>query len=97
MKSRFVFKGRIILFFVMIFVAILIAKLFFVQLVHGGTYSQAADHQYSTPSANIYERVTIYFERKDGELISAATQVSGFKVAIDASKIIDAESTYQKL
>ncbi len=97
MKSSFVFRSRIILFFIIIFVAILVVKLFFVQLVQGGAYSQVADRQYSTPSANIYERGTIYFELKDGGLISAATQISGFKVAINPGKIIDAENTYQKL
>ncbi|MFA5931945.1 MAG: penicillin-binding protein 2 [Candidatus Paceibacterota bacterium] len=97
MKSSFVFRSRIIIFFVIIFAAILVAKLFFVQVVHGGTYSQVADRQYSTPSANIYERGTIYFERKDGGLVSAATQTSGFKVAINPDKITDAESVYQKL
>ena len=97
MKSSFVFRSRIILFFVLVFAVILVTKLFLVQLVHGSIYSEVADHQYSTPSANIYERGNIYFERKDGEFISAATQVSGFKVAIDPSKIISAESTYQKL
>ena len=81
----------------MVFVVVLVTKLFFVQLVHGGTYSQVADRQYSTPSANIYERGIIYFERKDGELISAATQVSGFKLAINPSKITDVENIYQKL
>jgi cell division protein FtsI/penicillin-binding protein 2 len=97
MKSSFVFKSRIILFFVVLFAGVLVAKLFFVQLVHGGAYSEAADHQYSTPSANIYERGTIYFERKDGELISAATQVSGFKVALNPVKIVNVDNTYQKL
>ncbi|MFH1201150.1 MAG: penicillin-binding protein 2 [bacterium] len=97
MKFSFVFRSRIILLVVIVFAAILVAKLFFVQLVHGGTYSQVADRQYSTPAANIYERGTIYFERKDGELISAATQVSGFKMAINPNKIIDAENIYQKL
>ncbi|MEK7471434.1 MAG: penicillin-binding protein 2 [Patescibacteria group bacterium] len=97
MKSSFVFRSRIILFFIFIFAAILIAKLFFVQFVHSGTYSQTANRQYSTPSANIYERGTIYFKRKDGELVSAATQTSGFKVAINSGKIIDGEAVYKKL
>ena len=97
MKSSFVFRSRIILLVVIVFAAILIAKLFFVQLVHGGAYSEAADRQYSTPSSNIYERGTIYFERKDGELVSAATQTFGFKVAINPSKIIDEEAVYKKL
>ncbi|MFA6177418.1 MAG: penicillin-binding protein 2 [Candidatus Paceibacterota bacterium] len=97
MKSSFVFRSRIILFFVLIFVAILIAKLFFVQFVHSGTYSETADRQYSTPSSNIYERGTIYFERKDGELVSAATQTAGFKMAINPSKINNGEAVYKKL
>jgi stage V sporulation protein D (sporulation-specific penicillin-binding protein) len=97
MKSSFVVRSRVILFFVIVFAGILLTKLFLVQVVHGGAYSAAADHQYVTPSNNIYERGTIYFERKDGQLVSAATQTSGFKMAIDASKITDAENTYQKL
>ena len=97
MKSSFVFKSRIILFVVIIFAVILVAKLFFTQLVRGGSYSQAADRQYSTPASNIYERGTIYFERKDGGLVSAATQVSGFKMAINPNKIINEEIVYKKL
>jgi cell division protein FtsI/penicillin-binding protein 2 len=81
----------------MVFAAILVTKLFYVQVVHTSDYQEAADHQYATPSSNIYERGTIYFKTKDGVLVSAATQTSGFKIAIDAGKIIDGESTYQKL
>jgi len=97
MKSSFLVRSRIVLFFIIIFAVILLTKLFFVQIVQRNVYSEVADRQYATPSANIYERGTIYFERKDGQLVSAATQISGFKMAIDAGKIIDAETTYQKL
>jgi cell division protein FtsI/penicillin-binding protein 2 len=65
--------------------------------MHGNTYSESADRQYSTPGSNIYERGTIFFESKDGQLISAATQTTGFKIAIDPGKIIDRELVYQKL
>ena len=97
MKYSFLFRSRVILFCVIIFASALLTKLFWVQVVHGDAYSNAADHQYVTPSANIYERGIIYFERKDGQLVSAATQASGFKMAIDAKKIIDAENTYREL
>ena len=97
MKYSFFARSRVILFCVIVFATVLLAKLFLVQVVHGNAYSEAADHQYITPSSNIYERGTIYFERKDGQLVSAATQTSGFKMAIDAGKITDAENTYQKL
>ncbi len=97
MKSSFLTRSRIILFFIIIFATILLTKLFFVQVVHRSVYSEVANRQYVTPSTNIYERGTIYFERKDGQLVSAATQTSGFKIAINIDKIIDREDTYQKL
>ncbi len=67
------------------------------QVVHGDTYSESADRQYTTPQNNIYERGTIFFESKDGQLISAATQVAGFKVAIDSRKIINPEDAFNKI
>ena len=97
MKYSFLGRTRIILFFIISFALVLIVKLFFVQIVHSDSYGEIALHQYATPSSNIYERGTIYFSRKDGQLVSAATQTSGFKVAIDPSKIANAESVYKKL
>ena len=100
MTYSFISRSRITLSFIVIFSLILITKLFLVQIVHNNTYSQLADRQYVTSSLNIYERGTIFFQSKgggDGQLIAAATQATGFKIAIDPSKIIDAESIYQKL
>jgi len=97
MTSSFIFRSRIVLFCVVVFSLILATKLFLVQVVHRDAYSESADRQYSTPAGNIYERGTIFFESKDGQLISAATQTAGFKIAIDPSKIADPENVYKKL
>lgn len=97
MKSSFITRSRVVLFFVVIFAGILLAKLFLVQVVQENTYREAADRQYVTPSSDIYERGTIYFQNKDGSLVSAATQISGFKIAIDPSKIVNPENTYEQL
>lgn len=68
------------------------------QVVHRDVYSESADRQYATSASNLYERGTIFFKGKDGELISAATQTTGFKVAIDPRKIEDdEEDAYRKL
>ncbi len=75
----------------------LIGKLFLVQVVHSKTYIQEGNRQYVTPSSNIFERGTIYFTRKDGTLVSAATQTLGFKVALTPASIIDPENLYKKL
>ena len=81
----------------MLFSIILFAKLFYVQIIYSNIYSDKADRQYATPTENIFERGAIFFTRKDGTLVSAAMQTTGFKIAIVPSKIIDAEDVYIKL
>jgi len=97
MKYSFLFRTRVIFFCIIVFALILIGKLFWVQVVHSDIYSEKADRQYSTPSSNIFERGTIYFQRKDGQLVSAAMQTTGFKLAIVPSKIIDKELVFAEL
>src|SRR5665811_251352 len=97
MRSSFLFRTKILLFFVISFSLVLLLKLFYVQVVHSSTYSDKADRQYVTPSDNIFERGTIFFTRKDGQLVSAALQTAGFKLAINPSKIVDVEDVYNKL
>ncbi len=97
MASSFVWRSRILLFGILLFSLVLGGKLFLVQVVHGDVYGNEAIRQYATPSSDIYERGTIYFTRKDGELVSAATQTLGFKLAIHPIKVVDAEVAYQKI
>src|SRR3989344_5382938 len=102
MTYSFIGRSRIALFCLILFSLVLTARLFLVQVVRGNTYSESADRQYVTSLGNVYERGTIFFQskgkvNKDGQFIAAATQTTGFKMAIDPSKIIDAEETYQKL
>ncbi len=97
MKSSFVVRSRIILVCIILFCVVLVAKLFFVQIVHGDSYQETALRQYATPSSSIFERGTVYFERKDGQLVSAATQTLGYKLAIHPGKIVNKEATYKKL
>ncbi len=97
MTYSFLSRSKIVLLGIIVFSLILTAKLFLVQVVHSNAYSESADRQYATSSSNIYERGTIFFESKDGQLISAAAQTTGFKLAINPGKIIDLEDVYEKL
>ncbi len=97
MNSRFFSREHILIFFVMLLCIVLLAKLFLVQVVHSNTYADRADHQYVTPSSDIYERGTIYFTQKDGGLVTAAVQASGYKIAIAPNKLKDPETAYQKI
>lgn len=96
-QPNFSNRTKIFSLCLLLFAFILISKLFFIGIVHGKTYSSIANRQYVTPSANILERGSIFFERKDGELVSAGMQAVGFKVTIDPTQITNDEEVYQKL
>lgn len=93
----FIFRTRIISVGLFFFAFVLITKLFFVQVINGGSYSEKADNQYVAPSSNIFNRGTIFFKEKNGNLVSAATLKSGYILAIDPSNIIDVEKAFQEI
>ena len=95
--SSFQFRIRIVSVLVFVFALILVSKLFFVQVIHKNLYTEKADRQYATPSSNIFDRGSIFFTKKDGSLVAAGTVSSGFKLAIKAKDIVDAEKTYESL
>ena len=97
MKSEFSFRTKVISIFVLLFSSVLVGKLFLTQIVHKNFYADEAIRQYVTPTSNIFERGTIYFTKKDGSLVSGATQSTGFKLAITPADIKDPKFVYQKL
>ncbi|HNW71695.1 MAG TPA: penicillin-binding protein 2 [Candidatus Paceibacterota bacterium] len=88
---------KIFSFCILAFAFILIVRLFFIQIVNSDLYKEKADRQYATPSSDIFERGSIFFETKTGELVSAAIQTTGFKIAINPAKITDIDNTFNKL
>jgi len=75
----------------------LVTQLFIVQIVHGKEYNRKADRQYSFSGASIFDRGLIYFTKKDGERVSAATLKSGFIIAINPSRLTDARGAFDAL
>lgn len=78
-------KGRIRFLSVCILLValVLIAKLYSLQIIHGNDFAERADRQYQRPGGNIFNRGTIYFTEKEGNLISGATVKTGFILAIN--------------
>ena len=97
MKVDFNSRTRTFSVCILIFALILVSRLFFVQVVQSSTYDDLADRQYVTSSTNIFERGNIFFTDKDENLVSAATQTLGYKMAIVPEKIKDPEDIYQKI
>jgi cell division protein FtsI/penicillin-binding protein 2 len=77
--------------------ALLVSRLYFVQVVQGEEFSLRAERQYVSSSQELFNRGTIYFTRKDGTLISAATLSNGFLLAVNPEAIEDPEAAYGKI
>jgi len=95
--SSFQTRIRIISVFVVVFALALITKLFFVQVIHKNTYTEKADKQYATPAGDVFDRGSIFFSKKDGELVAAGSVSTGFKVSIKAKDITDPEAMFTAL
>lgn len=67
------------------------------QIVSGENYSTKADRQYLKPSSSVLNRGTIYFTAKDGELVTAANQKTGYLIAINPSVLSEPESALKKI
>ncbi|HEY4517209.1 MAG TPA: penicillin-binding protein 2 [Candidatus Paceibacterota bacterium] len=77
--------------------ALLIARLYFVQIVHGRQYSRDAMGQYTEQAPEVIQRGSIFFTERDGSLVAAATMQSGWRIAIDPQQIGEAQKLYDAL
>lgn len=97
MKSNHQTRIRIISICILVFAALLIGRLYVLQVVNHDTYIVKADRQYSSTAQKIFSRGAIFFQNKDGSTVSAATLKSGFIVAVNPEILRDPESVYEKL
>lgn len=97
MRRAFRLKLRILIGILFLVTLLLIARLYFVQVVHGADYALRAERQYVKSSQQLYDRGTIYFTRKDGTYLSAATLATGFVLAIDPKRLENPEEVYTAL
>ena len=99
MKSSSCHSARVKILFlaILLFAATLIGRLYFLQIVDGATYRAEAEAQYRGSRRADLNRGAIYFETKDGTLVSAATMKSGYDLAIHPNLITNATTTFEKI
>ncbi len=97
MRAQFRSRIRIVLAFLILTALVIFVRLYFVQIVDGDDYSLKADRQFSSGASGLFDRGSIYFTRKDGSLISAATLNSGFLVAINPQTLAYPEVAYDAI
>ncbi|HEY0010802.1 MAG TPA: penicillin-binding protein 2 [Candidatus Paceibacterota bacterium] len=97
MRRAYRLRLRVVSIGVIAFALLLASRLYFVQVVQGEEFALRAERQYVSSSQKLFNRGSIYFTRKDGTLISAATLENGFILAIDPDAIRDADTAYKAL
>ncbi|MBU1557557.1 penicillin-binding protein 2 [Patescibacteria group bacterium] len=76
---------------------LLISRLYFLQVMNGEAFSDQADRQYTAPNKSIFSRGSVYFQDKDGQLVSAATLKTGYTLAINPKVLEDPQGAYEQL
>jgi stage V sporulation protein D (sporulation-specific penicillin-binding protein) len=94
MRRTLIHRLRVISAIIALVALLLVARLYFVQVVHGAEFSLRAERQYVSSSQTLFDRGSIFFTSKDGTEISAATLTSGFLIAIDPERIKNPEQVY---
>ena len=85
---------RLISAFIALCAAIVLFRLYFLQVVRGDIYFERADKQYVNTNTTPYDRGEIYFETKDGQLSPAAMTRSGFTLALNPSLVKEPGKTF---
>ena len=80
-----------------VYALILVGRLYYVQVIQNQAYLDQADRQYVRKGQSIFDRGSIFFTTKDGNLVSAATLKTGYTIALEPKKIKQPEDVYNAL
>lgn len=96
--SNFQKEVRVIFGFIVFFSLIMVVRLYFLQIIHGENYNEKADRQYISVSVDTYDRGSIFFQNKKGDLISAASLKTGYVLALNTKLMsTNTEMYYKKI
>ncbi len=97
MKYNYPLRIRLLFGVIVTCALVLVLRLYMVQIVSGADLRERADRQYVRPGTSLFNRGSIYFTNKDGSLASAATQQSGFTIAINPTLLKNPQTVYEQI
>ncbi len=95
-KKGFLIRIRVLSAGLILVGVLLISRLFYIQYLHKDYYVGKGGESYSQ-SVDSFDRGVVYFEKKDGTIISAATVMTSYLLVIRPKDLVDKELTYQKI
>lgn len=96
-RASFIRRIRLLAVLFVIVGALLVFRLWDVQIVNGARYRERAETQYTVSSDHHFDRGSIFFTARDGSLISAATLEGGYTLALIPRDIVNASEVFTAL
>ncbi len=97
MRKSAITRIRIITGGVLFLSLVLLLRLYQIQILKHDYFYDKAQRQYVYTVNDLYSRGSIFFTTKNDEKVSAATIQSGYLLAINPSRIEDAEKTFESI
>jgi cell division protein FtsI/penicillin-binding protein 2 len=88
---------RILSGLVILFGLLCVVRLYYLQVVHGAQFLAEEEKQYVATLSNQFDRGSIYFQTKQGKLVTGATINGGYVVSITPKLLTDKESAYKAI
>lgn len=96
-RQHSVLRIRIITGVVITIALLLIIRLYYLQVVRSEYYTVRAEDQYVQTKPDLYNRGSIFFTTKTGELVSAASIKTGYTLSVNPTQISDPAAVYEAL
>jgi len=97
MKPSHVFRIRLFSGLMFLVGLVLIGKLYAIQIVDGDIFRERGEAQYTGTAGATFNRGSIYFSDKGGNLVGAATLKSGYIISINPKLLKEEEKVYEML
>lgn len=97
MRSSFRTRARILSALFIIGAAVILVRLYFLQVVHGSEYRTQALQQYVESSPEAENRGSIFFTDRNDTLVAGAIMQAGWRVAINPEELADPDRTHDAL
>ena len=92
--GTYLFRIRGLTFFCVLVMLVIIGRLYFLQVMRGYAYANRANAQFVEPASPLLDRGSIYFLDKNATLLSGAVLKEGFSIAVNPTKVTNAEALY---
>ena len=93
-RRRSLQRIRIITSLVFVLAIILVVRLYEIQITKHELYLSKAENQYVRVRSDLFQRGNIFFTRRDGTKLSAATTQNGYTLSIDPTKLTNLDQVW---